>query len=190
MNKKIVLGVAALLLLALASFASPWWSVWQMRSAAQAGDAEKLAEYVDFPALRESLKAEFFATVTKPMLEDPKMKDNPFAGLGVMIANAMIGPMVDAMISPSGLASMLAGNRPSVTPKPTAAESTPARTEKTERAPTTSDRVSQGHDDFSHFSIRAQFDKNPPQDMAMIFRRDGPFTWKLASIKLPRQAMQ
>jgi hypothetical protein len=80
-------GVAAALLVLLAAgwwFGSPWWTLWRMREAAQAGDAEALAAYIDFPALRASTREQL----------GPR-----FGPLGSVVA----GPAVDALVSPAAL---------------------------------------------------------------------------------------
>jgi len=52
------LAAAALLAIAAAGwwFGSPWWTLWRIREAAQAGDSDALAAYIDFPALRASAR--------------------------------------------------------------------------------------------------------------------------------------
>lgn len=77
--------VAAILLALLAAgwwFGSPWWTLWRMREAAEAGDSEALAAYIDFPALRASTRAQL--------------------GLGPL-GSALAGPAVDALVSPAAL---------------------------------------------------------------------------------------
>ncbi|HEU5068648.1 MAG TPA: DUF2939 domain-containing protein [Sphingomicrobium sp.] len=59
-------AAAAVILLAVASgalwyFESPIWTLKRMRDAAQSRDADALNAYIDYPALRESLKAELMA---------------------------------------------------------------------------------------------------------------------------------
>jgi len=82
----IALAAAALLALATAGwwFGSPWWTLWRMRSAAEAGDSGTLAAYVDFAAVRASAKAQL-----RPR----------FGRLGAGLA----GPAVDALVSPTAL---------------------------------------------------------------------------------------
>src|SRR4029077_13409712 len=76
---------------------TPHLAVHTMRDAANAKDAPKLSRYIDFPAVRESVKATFNAKMMFEMAK-PGRSDNQFAGLGAALAMAMIGPMVDAMI--------------------------------------------------------------------------------------------
>ena len=39
-------------------FGSPWWTLREMRAAADAHDAARLSYYIDYPALRADLKGE------------------------------------------------------------------------------------------------------------------------------------
>lgn len=55
-----------------ANFASPYWTLRQLRAAATTGDPDAIEKHVDFPSLRESLKAEFQAKIVAPMLNDPQ----------------------------------------------------------------------------------------------------------------------
>jgi len=85
--------VAAALLVLLAAgwwFGSPWWTLWRMREAAQAGDAEALAAYIDFPALRASTRARLA----------PRLGP---------LGSALARPAVDALVSPAALRLALLG---------------------------------------------------------------------------------
>lgn len=57
MPKKFTFSVAAIPLVGTVIYASPYYTVYQMKQAAQCHDAQALNDYVDFPALRQSLKA-------------------------------------------------------------------------------------------------------------------------------------
>lgn len=93
MRKGRTFGLAAALLAMLAAgwwFGSPWWTLWRMREAAQAGDSEALAGYVDFPALRASTREQL--------------------GLGP-VGGLLAGPAVDALVSPEALRLALGSGR-------------------------------------------------------------------------------
>ena len=84
-SKWILAAAAALALLAAGWwFGSPWWTLWRMREAAEAGDSATLASYIDFPAVRASTRAQL-----RPRL----------GGLGAALAR----PAVDALVSPTAL---------------------------------------------------------------------------------------
>ena len=96
MRKGRTLALAAAALLALLAagwwFGSPWWTLWRMREAAQAGDAEALAAYVDFPALRASTRAQL-----RPRLGP--------------LGSALARPAVDALVGPAALRLALGSGR-------------------------------------------------------------------------------
>lgn len=62
----------------------PWWTLWRIRETARAGDAEALAAYIDFPALRASTRAQL----------GPRLGP---------LGSALAGPAVDALVSPAAL---------------------------------------------------------------------------------------
>ena len=109
-KRRIVVGAClggAAVLLAAFVFLRPYFILGEIKSAAKSGDAERLAELVDFPALRENLKAQLNANFMKHMSQD--LQGNPFAGLGMMLGTALVDKMVDSFVSPSGLAAITAG---------------------------------------------------------------------------------
>ena len=59
-------------------FAAPQWTLRQLQAAAEARDAVALAEYVDFPALRDSLEAE--AAAAMPAEARPGDGSGPLGG--------------------------------------------------------------------------------------------------------------
>lgn len=71
-------------------FASPWYTLRQMRHAVQSNDADALSAYVDFPALREDMKSEIMAQVM-----DAQKDTSGLGALGTAMATAMVGPMID-----------------------------------------------------------------------------------------------
>lgn len=95
MRNRRTLALAAALLVALAAavgwwFASPWWTLWRIREAAEAQDSEAVAAYIDFPALRASTR-EQLATRLGPL------------------GNALAGRAVDTLVSPTGIRLALEG---------------------------------------------------------------------------------
>ena len=90
---------------------TPHLAVSGMRSAAESNDAEKLSDYVNFPALKENLKASFNAKLAKNVVNDA----NPFSTLGALMAAALVNPMIDALVTPESLAMMMKGNKPQPT---------------------------------------------------------------------------
>jgi hypothetical protein len=98
----IVLGAALAAALVGWYFASPWWTLSQMRDAAKAGDAAAFSAHVDYEALRADVKADLAADLGAG-------DDGPGAALGRAFANAIAGAAVNALVSPEGLALAFAG---------------------------------------------------------------------------------
>lgn len=172
MNRKyLVTGVAAAAVVFVAwYFASPLVAFNSLKSAAKEGDVDRLERLVDFPAVRDSLKAQLMTALNASMAEDPEMKDNPFAGLAMMMVPAMVNGAVDAYVTPDGIGAMVQGQ------KPVAAEETPA-----EPAPDV--KTSLGYSDLNTFRVRV----DPPdtEALTMVMHRDGLFGWELKRIELP-----
>lgn len=102
--RRIYVGVAAAAVLVAALFAgwyfvSPGLTVKAMVEAAQENDEARFSSYVDYPALREDMKAE----LTGRLQEEAKRDGSPGAKLGLAMGMAMMGPLVDSMVSPGGM---------------------------------------------------------------------------------------
>lgn len=89
---------------------SPRFAFDEIREAAKANDTEKLAERVDFPKLREGVKAQLNAQVAQKMSEE--LGDNPFAAFGAALATVAVDSLVDAYVSPAAIGALAAGLSP------------------------------------------------------------------------------
>src|SRR3546814_9936606 len=94
------LAVAVLVALLAWTAAGPYRTVNAIRDAAQARDAQAMAEQVDFPALRSSLKAQLGDRLLREV--GTPSPDNPIAAFGLGIAGGLVGGLVDVMVTPSG----------------------------------------------------------------------------------------
>jgi hypothetical protein len=187
------------------SYASPYLALNRLKRAADARDAQTVSEYVDYPALRESLKEQVSGLLTKKL--EARASGNPLAALGAMIGAALIGPLVDAYATPDGVAALLNGmpprgdptQRPPV-PQDTVANapaspanSTPAATTPTPAPPVaqTADastppqppQTTAGYRGINEFVITYQHGVGDTRYSA-ILRREGLFSWKLAAVDL------
>jgi len=171
MSKKIMVAIAAVLVLCGAwYFGSPRWTLYQMRSAAEAKNADKLASYIDFPSLRDSLKKQMKAQLAAKTLE----ADDGFAALGALFAANMVDGLIDGMITPDSMRLMFdraetadAGKQ---VQRPMGMDATQATFERT---------------GFSAFRLHTDGKKNGG---ALEFHREG-LGWKLAAIQLPADAL-
>jgi hypothetical protein len=180
--KKYQVGTGAVLLLSaivVSSYFSPHFALHQMTKAIDKRDADAFSEHVDFPALRENFKGQIMIMVGKQM-DSPDMQDNPFAGFGQILATAVIGPMVDAMISPAGVMAMINQGSPKVTPGSLMAGSvTPAAAGPDEGRP----NYSVAYASWSRVRVTARTAAEPKGNF--VFKRQGFWSWKLAGVEFP-----
>ena len=83
------------------AFASPWIALRELTQAFEDQDTRKIEKLVDFPELREDIKITAKAAVMKSAAIE--LEGNPFAAMGIMMANAIVDPIIDQVISPAGL---------------------------------------------------------------------------------------
>lgn len=107
MKKAFALLLAVLLALGAYVAAGPWLTVHAIREALQTQDAAALAEQVDFPSVRASLKAQMEDRLARAT--GPKWQSNLFGQAGIALANGVLETAVDAMATPSGLAALMEG---------------------------------------------------------------------------------
>lgn len=88
--------------------ASPYVMLRNLQSAAKARDAAAIVAYVDFPSVRQDLKAKVAARIAAEIGDRSRIRGRGMS-MGMMAA-AMAGPMIDAMITPEGVAAMMAGD--------------------------------------------------------------------------------
>jgi Protein of unknown function (DUF2939) len=169
-------GLLALaVLVALLFYATPYLAVHQMRSAAAAHDAARLSGYVDFPALRASLKAGVQARLLGHELNEAG-QPTPASAMGAAVAGALLGPLVDALITPESLGRVMQGQPP--VSAATGLGSEPAAPER--RLQTAMGYESPGR---FVFSVKPQGDDEEPVEL--VLRREGLLHWKLAELRLP-----
>ena len=170
-STKTIIG-SVLALLAAWYFASPYVALQQMKSAAESGDAAALSEHIDFPALKEDLKASLSAKMMSEAAKAPT--DEPFAAAGSMLAMAMVGPMIDAMITPQAVAMMMEGKRP-----------TPGGASNQTSTPQRKPDVSASYKGLNTFAVTVSEPEDQSSSFKLIFKRHGLFTWKLTSAEFP-----
>ena len=174
--KKITIAAAvAVIAVAATAYAAPYYTLHQIKTALTERNADTLAEHVDFPALRASVKTQLEASMARS-IEATAGSDNPLAALGQSIAGAMLGKMVDAMVSPAGVVALV--NKSAVSPQAGAAGDADAPADGARKKAA----YSAGYAGLNTFVVRAQ-DGNA-QDGALVLQRHGVWGWKLSSIEI------
>jgi hypothetical protein len=102
--KRWPIALAVLLALAVGGWVwgSPYWTVSRLKTAVAARDLGAISAKVDYPAVRESLKAQLRAQLGRS-------ETSGLEGLGAALAQRFADPLVDAAVTPEGMRSILAG---------------------------------------------------------------------------------
>ena len=209
-------GVARPLLIALIAivviaalgyaYASPYIALDRLKRAADSCDVETVNEYVDYPALRDSLKLQVTGLLTRRL--DVQHNGNPLAAIGAMIGVALIGPLVDAYATPDGVAALLNGmpprgepgerpppppaaqtdnstGKPAENPSPTPAPGSGAANGNGSngKTPPQPPQTTAGYRGINEFVVSYQHGVGDTRYSA-IFRRQNLFTWKLSAVDL------
>jgi hypothetical protein len=155
-----------------------------LANAGQAGDRGRLAAMVDFPAVREDLKTQLAARVEAAVTKDK----SPFGGLASLLGPAVVDQVVDAAVTPEGVAAIVRSGRaplselsarktalppPSDTAAPPPAAASLAPTKARTRFAYT------GINSFKATSIAKD-----GAELGWVLERRG-FSWQLARIELP-----
>ncbi|MDW3683020.1 DUF2939 domain-containing protein [Cupriavidus sp. CV2] len=191
MNKPVKAAIAAVIVVAATSYASPYWAIYQMRSAIEARDADKFSRYVDYPALRESLKAQLTLSLQQK-LGTPALQNTPFAGIGQAIGLAVINTMIDTMVSPAGVMALMAGEKPASTPQPKP-PAPPAPVENKGEPARPAKKEEEAAKDALKYSlsyralntVEASATKDNGDRILIGLTRQGIWTWKWSSVVLP-----
>lgn len=155
---------------------TPYMAVHGMHDAAQERNATKLANYVNFPVVKENLKTE----LNGQMLQ--KLQGNPFAAVGVVFAGALVNAMVDTIVSPQGLAMMIQGE------KPLPAATAEATDSSTQKQANEADKVetTMGYDGLNQFTVKIYQRDKSDQAINLVLQRHNLVSWQLAEIRLPQ----
>jgi len=163
--------------LVLTSYASPYWTLHQMKTAIADKDADQLSEHIDFPALRESFKGQMMTMMNKRM-SSPEMANNPFSGVGQMMAVALINPLIDAAVSPAGVLAMMESGK---------VQPAPRQTQKADPA-TPQDKLdySVNYQSWSKVAVS----QRGQHTGRFILKRTGLWSWRLSALELPGSLLE
>ena len=182
-NATIVLVLAAAAAVGGYWYWSPLLALRSMQAAAQAQDAERFNQYVDYAKLRESLKGQFAAHMTEALKSSGQAgSDMERAGeaLGVMLGMAFVDKLIDTMVRPEVV--MRAMNEARLRPAPEGPSAEPATQEDSVRWVVERkgfDRV------IAYGGDAGRAQATPGQDIGFVFDRSGFAHWRLTEIRLP-----
>ena len=153
--------------------ASPYITFHKIKQAAESENMQAISEYIDYPALRESLKAQALAAISAKLETE---KNSPFASLGRVFASGATEKMIDALVTPENIMLALASGKILQGGMQSKNPGSP------ETAPTKEDikNYTASWQDWSHILVHKK-----GEHTGYIFRRSAPlgWEWKLAGVK-------
>lgn len=184
----IALVVALLVLLGAYVAAGPYLTIRAIRHAVVAQDAGELAEQVDFPSLRASLKAQLVDAVVREAGDD--IQSNALGAFALTMVTGVVNGAVDGMVNPAGLAAVMQGRRlwkntqDSFARPPLDADGNPL---PTAQPPEPLHDATMHYESTSRFTATIRDDYGKP--VVFVLKRSG-LRWRLADIRLPLQQAQ
>ncbi len=177
MKKWIALVVVLLLALGGYVAAGPYLASNGIRQALAEQDTGKLERYVDFPALRVSIRAQVEDSLARRA--GSEVQSNLFGALALSVAGNLLGSGVDAMVTPLGIGALLQGRNMW---KKSVGETVDG---DTYGKPVPADPLKDAEHHYlslSRFTATVHGQDGKP--VVFVFKRKG-LGWKLADIRLP-----
>lgn len=180
--KKITFYVTLCVLFLLVVYlASPYWTLYRIRGAIISKNAAYISDHVDYPELRASIKSTTTANMAKAITED---ETSGFETLGAVFGTMMVGPMVDAYITPENLESfMQSSNYDDVVEAVFRAPDKDNRSDSYSSPITLQKRRYEGINRFMLLVNVPPPENKSRQTVAILFRREKLFWWKLVGYR-------
>lgn len=180
-------GLKYLIIAAIAIFAawyaySPYQTVHAMKAAGVNRDGEALAEHIDFPSVRESIKEQINARLLNVVKEESE--ENPVKALGAAFGGMLVDKLVDAYITPAGLIEMMEGDRPEDVVADDIASKVTGRNTADEDEKKPFQDASYSYESLDRFVASVKDDKSG-EEIRFVLRRSGISNWKLTEVLLP-----
>lgn len=182
---RLLLTLVVLIAVALGGiyFASPYYAVHSLVQSARAGDARAVANYVDFPAVRASLKPQLQGYLQDELAKENAKPHSLWDQLKLAVAPYVAGPATDLLVSPENVAAMVRTGKP---PHLTGAvDGKPSRLADDD-GPGDSRELHAGYvgDDLDQFRVEVASRAHPSARVKLRLLRRGFFSWKVVSLEL------
>lgn len=187
-NKKIlsVIALGSGVLISAYYAASPWLTIYKLKQAFEEKDTRQIEKIIDFPELREDFKVTAKATIMKKAAKE--LEGNPFAALGMMMANAIIDPLIDQVVSPAGLEVLFSTGEVSLETSNISGETksgSGSRSSKEEFELDPDLRMNMYYTEVNEFKIEIS-NKDVIEPIAFYMERDGFADWKVTGMEIPQ----
>ncbi|ALS61317.1 DUF2939 domain-containing protein [Pandoraea norimbergensis] len=205
--RKLWIALVALVVVLGLLFGTPYYTLWRARDAANARDADTLSTYVDYPAVRESLKSSLHDELSRQM---DKQRGNALGALALAFGGWVSDRVVEALLTPEAVAAMLRGDSTGLPPAPGApaprdvtppsatndgGSSAPAApsTGSGEAAPSGAAPANERartltrteFQDFNHFLVHVSRSDRPERVVTFTLTRRNLVQWRLTAIAVP-----
>lgn len=152
-------------------YAGPHLALRKLQRAADAGDTRALNELVDFPALRGSVKENVSGSVSRELSDRTGL---PGVGaLGGYLAGRVVNPVVDAAVTPAGVAALASGRLPT---------EGGGRDGEDRRTLPEGLKRKFGYEGMGRFEVRYVDRESGAERLALIMSREG-LDWKLTGVR-------
>jgi hypothetical protein len=156
------------------AYFSPYLALNNMKSAAVNRNAEALAQEIDFPLLRKSIKENIKAQVIKQIAgssspETPKMSPELAAKV-----DKMVSPMVEKIVTPEGIEQLMQDQVPGAKIDLSNLEKDIAKSD-----------VKMGYESLDRFVVHITDKVDRSKDVSLILKRDG-LAWKLSGVDISK----
>jgi hypothetical protein len=180
-----------LVLVGLYLYISPYITLHNIKTSIQQNNSEKLAENVDFPTLRSSVKEEFDSIISMAIAENNKTGDGSNAekagaAFGGALVSLFADKFVDLYITPEGLINLLA-NLNSPKRNDLVENNSSAINPGSIKSADSSADVNYGYTSFNTFTITLNEERN--SKLQFVLLRSG-LSWKLSRLLIPPDALK
>ncbi len=161
------------LVLAVAFYFMPQLVIHDMREAIKTHDQERFSQHVDYESVRESIKESLYEKISTEVAK--KEESDMATGIATVMAAAIIGPMIDSLITPESIGAIIKGDKPNLDRQ--------RQNDQPQNNDNNTD-TKMWFESFSQFVVVVNKKGKSDDPVYLVFHRYGLFTWKLSEIHL------
>lgn len=165
--------ITIVILAAIAAFFiyAPYRTVAKIERGIVNRDGEAIAKHIDFPSLRENVKAHMNST-----LAEEKESNNPLLAMGAALSGSAVNSAVDALVTPQGFITMVSSAARFAGDTGASSKAQPLA------------RASKRYHSFNRFAVTLKNEQKEVQ-MRFVLQRKG-LGWKVTDMDVPTEALQ
>jgi multisubunit Na+/H+ antiporter MnhG subunit len=194
MNIKKAVLLIIVIVIALV-YASPYITLYNLKNAADKNDTYKLETYIDFQTIKADFKTKMRSIISGGLeysANENNDKSNTIGELGLLVANALVEPLVNKLVSPEIVAAVLRGEKPQngindeiVDPANSNSEIQLTTNIQTDEKKKRKVKIIPSYQSISTFKIRVADLSDTDSEVILLMKRDGVFSWKVYKAIIP-----